>query len=169
VFETARDLEKRYDELGMVRLRGMPNEEPLIGLAMAVHDQHPIPDDGTIKAEPMFFSGRTSIDVFSGRAHLFNLPGIPRPFYEWQLPESANPAVVHFNCSFADEPPYTTEAFRLELVLRRGWPLWAATLFASTTRSFPFAVRRGIKSAFRPLYHSLLGNRRIKKSVRVSN
>ena len=53
----------RYDELGLVRLRGTANEKPLVGLAMALHGQSPIPEDGSIKAEPMFFSGGVEIDV----------------------------------------------------------------------------------------------------------
>lgn len=48
IFRQARQLEGRYDELGINRLRGVPNEEPLIGLGMALAGQRPLPEDGSI-------------------------------------------------------------------------------------------------------------------------
>ena len=167
VFQTARDLEKRYDTLGLARLRGMPNEEPLIGLAMAMTGQHPIPEDGSIKAEPMFFSGRTELDVFKGFARLFNAHGLPKPTPEWKIPNEAHPAVVHFNCSFAEQPPYTTETVRLEKVMRDGWPLPLATAYAWLKCTLPFRVEHGFKSLLRPCFHGLFGHRTIKPSARL--
>lgn len=167
VFATARELEKRYDEIGMVRLRGVPNEEPLVGLAMALADQHPIPEDGTIKAEPMFFSGRAELDVFRGFARLANVPGKPRPYPEWNIVTEARPAVVHFNCSFAEQPPYTTEALRLRKVCQDGWPLPVATAYAWFKRTLPFVIAEKAKAIFRPAYHLLLGHRTVKRSARM--
>lgn len=48
VYETARELERRYDDIGFVRLRGHPNDEVLVSLAMALHGQEPIPERGDI-------------------------------------------------------------------------------------------------------------------------
>ncbi len=167
VFEKARELEKRYDELGMARLRGVPNEEPLIGLSMAMADQHPVPEDGSIKAEPMFFRARAELDVFSGHARLFNPPGTPHVNPAWKTPTEARPVVVHFNSSFAEEPPYTTEALRLEKVLARGWPLPMATVYAWLTRTFPFVVKTKTKDILRPVYRAFAGYRPLKHSPRV--
>jgi hypothetical protein len=167
VFQTARDLEKRYEELGLVRLRGVPNEEPLIGLAMAMADQHPIPEDGTIKAEPMFFTGKTDLDVFRGIAHLSNLQSKPRLSPEWKIPDEARPAVVHFNCSFAEQPPYTTEALRLKKVICDGWPIPIATAYAWLRCTLPYSIEHGFKGALRPLYHALFGHRAVKPSARL--
>lgn len=167
VFDKARELEQRYDELGLARLRGVPNEEPLIGLAMALADQHPIPEDGSIKAEPMFFSGQTELDVFAGHARLFNLPGMPAPRPDWKIPAEARPLVVHFNCSFAERPPYTTEALRLEKVLGFGWPIAAATAYAWLKCALPFDIGKQTKDMLRPIYHALFGCRQVKRSARL--
>ena len=160
VFEKARELEQRYDELGLVRLRGVANEEPLIGLAMAIAGQRPIPEDGTIKAEPMFFSGTTEIDVVKGTSRLWNRSGEPRPYPEWRIPEEARPAIVHFNCAFAEVPPYTTEVLRLEKIMRCGWGTRFATAYAELVRGWPHRVTECFKDLLRPLYHAFFGHRR---------
>lgn len=167
IFDKARELEERYDELGLAPLRGVPNEEPLIGLAMALADQHPIPENGTIKAEPMFFSGKTELNVFAGHARLFNSPGVPVPHPEWKIPAEARPIVVHFNCSFAERPPYTTEALRLEKVLGCGWPVAAATAYAWLKCALPFDVAKQMKDMMRPIYRAFFGFRQVKRSARL--
>ena len=167
VFRAARTLEARYDELGIARLRGMPNEEPLIGLGMALNDQAPIPEDGTIKAEPLFFSGPVEIDVFAGRARLSDSPSISKPYMEWQIPAEARPAVVHFNDDFANHPPYTTEALRLKKVLHHRWPIPLATAYAFISCTLPFWIGEQLKNTLRPAYHALFGPRTVKRSNRV--
>jgi hypothetical protein len=167
VFSTARELEKRYNELGIQTLRGVANEEPLVGLAMALANQHPIPEDGTIKAEPMFFSGRTQLDVFRGSARLANLRGAPSPYPEWKIPNEARPAVVHFNCAFAEQPPYTTEALRLKKVLHDSWPLFLATAYAWCKCTLPFLLAVRSKQILRPGFHLLFGPRAVKPSARI--
>ena len=167
IFQKARELEGQYDQLGLGRLRGLPNEEPLVGLAMALAGQRPVPDDATIKAEPMFFSGRTELDVFAGTARLFNVPGRPRPYPEWKIPDEAHPAIVHFNCAFAEQPPYTTEALRLEKVLKDRWPLPFATAYAGLKCTLPFKVQERVKSRLRPCYRALFGTRPVRRSARA--
>jgi len=167
VFDSARQFAERYDELGLKRLRGVSNEEPLIGLAMALHDQHPIPEDGTIKAEPMFFSGRADVDVLKGRAKLTNLPAQPSPAPEWKMPTSARPRVVHFNSSFAEKPPYTTEVLRLQKIAEQRWPIFLASTYASIVRTLPFAVAEFVKTKLRPLYRRFFGVRKVRPSKRI--
>ena len=167
VFRIARQLETRYDALGITRLRGVPNEEPLIGLGMALCGQEPVPEDGLIKAEPMFFSARSEIDVFMGRARLFNVPTKAKPYPEWQIPAEARPAVVHFNGAFAEEPPYTTGVLRLKQVMKNVWPLPLATLYAALCRALPFWIMWQVKEKLRPAYHSLFGPRAVKRTGRV--
>lgn len=169
VFETARQLEQRYDDLGIARLRGVANEEPLVALGMALHHQEPIAEDGTVKAEPMFFSGLTEIDVFAGYARLSNAPLVPKPSPEWQIPTEARPAIVHFNASFAEHPPYTVEALRMKLVMQKRWPLVLATLYAKATRGLPFSVVQKFKTTFRPFYRNYFGTRRVKSSPRIAS
>ena len=167
IFQTARELEERYDELGLARLRGVPNEEPLIGLAMAMAGQHPIPEDGTIKAEPMFFTGHTELDVFAGRARLFNLAGKPPLSPQWKTPNEARPVVIHFNCSFAEQPPYTSESLRLEKHFRDGWALPLATVYSWVKCTVPYRVSKAFKNSLRPLLHLVWGNRAVKPSARI--
>ena len=167
VFHAARQLEGRYDELGINRLRGVPNEEPLIGLGMALNGQRPLAEDGSVKAEPMFFSADTEIDVFAGRARLFNHPRRSKPYPEWHIPTEAHPTIVHFNASFAEHPPYTVEAIRLERVMRDRWPLGAATLYAKLTRALPFWISRTLKNLLRPIYRFCFGVRAVKPSERL--
>lgn len=168
VFEKARQLERRYDELGLVRLRGAPNEEPLIGLAMSLAGQHPIPEDGTIKAEPMYFSERAELDVFSGKARLFNRKGQPKLYPSWKIPDEVFPAVVHFNCAYAEQPPYTTEAMRLRKVRQNGWSLWLATAYAYFMCLLPYTIREKTKNVLRPFYRSLFGYRAVRPSKRIN-
>jgi hypothetical protein len=166
VFAKARELEKSYDELGLVRLRGVPNEEPLLGLAMGIYDQKPIPDDGSIKAEPMFFYDTPEVDVFHGRARLTG--GGRRPSKCWTARTllTANPVIVHFNASFAEQPPYTSEAVRLKKVLRYRWPIFIASIYAGVTVRLPYTVAFYLKNALRPVYRALFGFRRLAPSPR---
>ena len=48
VYDTARALLPLYGEIGFELLRGAPNEELLVSLAMALHGQKPVAEDGTI-------------------------------------------------------------------------------------------------------------------------
>jgi hypothetical protein len=166
VFETARALKERYRELNLVPLRGMANEEPLIGAALAAHSQELVPEDGTIKAEPMFFSGETEIDVLKGVARLADVPNKAKPYPTWKLGHEARPLVVHFNCSFAERPPYTREAWRLKKVMKSGWPVWLTTMFAYMAFDVPFHSSRLIKNGLRPIYWKLFGPRRVRQSRR---
>ena len=165
VFETARQLEARYDEIGMVRLRNRPNEEPLLSLAMALHGQHPIRDDGTIKADAMHYLDGIEVDVFKGRAVFSNTRG--RVNTTSPGLDVARPVVAHFNDSFAQGIPYLREAKRLDLRLGRGWNGPAADLYAGITQTLPHESRRIVKDVLRPMYRSLFGTRKVKTNPRA--
>jgi len=166
VYDRARALEARYDALGLVRLRQQPNEEPLIAIAMAQHGLDGIPDDGTLKAEPVNFPCGLDVDVFRGKAVLWNTPGHPRHEPRCRLTK-AEPRIVHFCSSHADRRPYTTEAARLERVCGRGWPLWAATAHALASHEIPEATRDLVKDLLRPAYRAVFGYRPIAASNRT--
>jgi hypothetical protein len=166
VYERARALESSYDAIGLIRLRGRPNEEPLVAIAMAQHGLDGILDDGTLKAEPVNFPCGVDVDVFRGRATLLNTPHHPR--YEPRCPLSvAEPRVVHFCSSHADRRPYTTEAARLERVFGRGWPRWAASAYALATRELPEITREAMKDLLRPAYRAVFGYRPVAASNRL--
>jgi len=166
VFATARRLESQYDEIGLRRLRGVPNEEPLVSIAMALHGQKPIPEDGSIKADLMFYPSKVEVDVFRGKASLWNLPGSSRYNPAWPLRES-HPLVVHFNCTFAERGYYAREAVRLYKVLNKGWPLPVADSYAYITQDIPDIMQESLKDLLRPMYRRVLGVRKVKKSNRM--
>jgi hypothetical protein len=166
VYATARRLESMYDEIGLRRLRGVPNEEPLVALAMALHGQKPVPEDGSIKADLMFYPSKVEVDVFRGKAALWNLPDSRNYNPAWPLRES-HPLVVHFNCTFVERGSYAREAIRLNKVLNKGWPLPVADSYAYVTRYVPDVMQTSLKDLLRPVYRRLLGVRKIKKSNRM--
>jgi hypothetical protein len=165
VFEKARELEPRYDDIGLARLRGFANEEPLIAIAMAICGQSPIAEDGRIKADAMSFTFREDVDVIKGRAALFNKEGGPFPT-RVTLTE-AHPLIVHFNCTFAERHPYPRETFKLEKVIAKGWPKWLASVCAGLSRSAPQKATQVFKDLFRPAYRKVFGVRGVAPSKRI--
>jgi hypothetical protein len=166
VYEIARSLEPRYDDLGLVRLRGRPNDELLLAIALARQDLWGIPDDGTLMAEPLNFACGLSLDVLAGGALLRNTPGHARYQAHWPLTE-ARPRVVHFLGSHTDGLPYAAEAIRLEKAVGRRWPRWAADVAAFATQTIPKTVVSQLKRALRPTYHALFGYRPVAPSQRI--
>jgi hypothetical protein len=164
VYETARSLEGRYDELGLIPLRGSPNEEPLVSLGMALHGQEPIPDNGRIKADAMSYPSGIEVDVFEGTS-LFkdytnqeNITGRLRDAY---------PVIAHFNDTYAEEPPYIHEAAKLQKVQAEGWPVWLAEMYATCCRTIPYRTVETAKDVLRPLYRLLFGTRSVKENPRI--
>ena len=167
VYETARQLEPEYDRIGLVRLRGKPNEELLMAISMAMHAQSPVPDDGTIMADPQAFPGPIVIDVLRGGAHLQN-PSAPHATHRtWNQLSEARPVIVHFLDDWTLRHPYVREEFRLALVLGRHWPMWAANVAAALLKSGPAKLTHGIKELLRPVYRRLFGTRGVKISPRA--
>lgn len=167
VYQQARSLVARYDELGLVRLRNQPNDELLMALSMAQAGLAAFPDDGTFMADPQSCPGPMSLDVLTGRRQLTNPPS-PSPLHrDWYPFVSVAPAIVHFLGEHAQLYPYRTEAARLAL-RARGWPNAVSGAFASTCIQFPGWLRTSAKNLLRPLYRRILGARSIKPSPRLS-
>ncbi len=167
VYAAARELESQYDQLGLVRLRNLPNEEPLMAISMAMHRQLPLRDNGDIKAEPMFYPSKVDVDVFRGRAILLNNSEDPNHNSPWRLRES-QPLIVHFHSSNAERNPYTREAIKLERVMAKGWPLSLARGYAAITCTAPQSFLNTSKAILRPIYRKFFGPRSIRKSVRIA-
>ncbi len=165
VYATARDVESRYDEVGFVRLRGSPNDEVCMAVAMALNDQKPVPDDGTIMNTLLEAKRGLALDALEGRAVLRNSVGEPGtdPFFE--LAEM-RPALVHFLGRDIDEHPYRTEILALELVHFYGWPPGIARLRATLTSAWPWIAGTAAKNALRPLYRAILGTRHVRQGSR---
>jgi hypothetical protein len=158
VYEAARELEARYDEIGFVRLRGHPNDEVLVSLAMALHGEKPIAERGDIMNSLLAGPAGLGIDVLKGAALLRNPKGHPR-HNSWYELEEMRPKLVHFLGSDINDYPYRQEEVRLDLVCGKGWPGWLATLWANLFCAFPSLLWSKCKDILRPTYHVLFGPR----------
>lgn len=166
VYKTARELEKKYDQIGFVRLRGLPNDEVIMALAMQIHHQTPIIDDGTIMSDPQACPGKYKIDVIEGKKTLTN-PPFPNPLHRhWYPFEKVEPVIVHFLGSYTQHYPYKREVFRLKKAVKNN--LHAGTeSFAKFFIEYPERIKIGFKNKFRPLFHYLFGTRNVPKSDRI--
>ncbi len=165
VFQEARRLEAMYDEIGLVRLRGRPNEEPLISIGMAVNGQSPVPDNGAVKADAMHFPDGIEINVISGYARFINSSGHTQTTSP-DIP-AALPVVGHFNDSFGHSLPYTREALVLEGVMARGYSARVAKVRALLRESMPKSIEASTKNFLRPLYRRVLGARKVRRNPRL--
>lgn len=166
VYEKARELEKSYDEIGFVRLRGRPNDEVLMALSMQLNNERPIEDDGTIMSDPQACPGGYSIDVISGKRSLYNPPS-PHPLNQsWNPFERVSPAVFHFLGSYTENYPYKRETARLDKKMA-GKLNWFTNLIIILKIEFPERFKNAFKTIFRSLYHSIFGTRKVKKSSRL--
>jgi hypothetical protein len=166
VYESARKLKSRYDELGLVRLRGRPNDELLVASAMALHGLPAIEDDGRYLSDPLSCQAPMSLNVLTGRRRLRNPPPPSHLHQAWYPFADVSPSIVHFLGEHVSRYPYRTEAMRLRLGAL-GLPHNAATLFATSAVQFPGWFASTIKRGVRPIYRQIFGTRRIAKTPRL--
>jgi len=105
VFEYARSLIRRYDELGLRAFRGGASDEPLLAIALATHGIAAVDDGGTAMRTPIGIEGALDMDVFSGRCR-FVKEG-----------HTVSPAIVHFAGDFAETSVYRRERAKLRHAL----------------------------------------------------
>ena len=167
VYAKARDLEPKYDEIGLVRLRNKPNDELLMALAMALYNLTPLEDTGNYMNDPLACPGKFQLNVFKGQSKLIN-PPFPNPLHQsWNPNHIVNPIIVHFLGYYTNKYPYTREAFKLKLVFQKGYNILLASMISAIVISIPFFIIESSKNLFRPLFHKLFGYRKIKKSNRI--
>lgn len=150
MFEVARDLKDRYDNVGFVRLRGLPNEEPLILVGMALYDQKPIPDDGIVKADAMHYTREIRIDVLNGTNYF---RGNSKQITSWNVSE-VEPVIAHLNDSYAEKIPYIREQAKLRKIYADGASRFWASTHAKLTQSLPYRIVESTKDFLRPAYYS---------------
>jgi hypothetical protein len=166
IYAKARELEPLYDEIGLTRLRGRPNDELLMAIAMALYGQTAIPDDGSIFTDPQACPIELSIDVLRGHSKLVNPPA-PHPQHQaWYPVTEAHPTLVHFLGHHTTIYPYTRESLRLSLVAK-GWSIWAADFWAMLFCSLPELSLYKFKDLARPAYRRLFGVRPLSVSNRI--
>jgi hypothetical protein len=160
VYNKARELEKSYDDIGFVRLRNKPNDEVLVALSMQLHNQTPIGEEEKIMGDPVVHPGMYAINVITGNRYLTSEP----------LPdgtvEKISPVVVHFLGYFTEYYPYRANAYRLKKAFSNT-PQWLTELITLLTIQMPGGVKTTLKDKLRPLYHSIVGYRKIKPSERI--
>jgi hypothetical protein len=161
VYERARQLETRYDELGLVRLRDCPNEELLMSISMSLEDCEGIDDDGTIHGELFAAPLLLGIDVLRGHARLANPPP-PDPAHRPGYPvREIEPVIVHFLGDFTTKWPYRSEEKLLRLVSLKRLPPWLARLWVGLTYRYPAMWAERVRGGLRPLYRRVFGYRRV--------
>lgn len=167
VYQKARELEPNYEQLGMKLLRGKPNDELLMSVSMAIHGLSGIPDDGTIYGDPLASPGPIKIDILTGKCELTN-PLSPHPDHRhWYPFHKTNPIIMHFLGNFTEHPPYTTQAWLLKMAWLNKMPIWMARLIAVVRFELPWGIIQNTKKILRPIYHTLWGYRKVKKSRRI--
>jgi hypothetical protein len=167
VYGKARELEKDYDVLGLVRLRGRPNDELLMALAMAIHGLESLADDGTIMGDLYSCPELRSLDVFRGQASLYNPPAPDRNHRSWYPVVQIHPKVVHFLGDFTSNWQYRAESKKLELHCGLHLPRWLAEFLVFWSFTYWARLQCACKVWFRPWYHRFLGARKVKSSPRV--
>ena len=166
VYETARDLEHQYDEIGFIRLRQRPNDEVIMALAMELHHETPVAEDGSIMAEFMNFQSGIKSDLFNGAVELYNDPSHPKYQKNWHL-TLARPLIVHFLGYHNQIMPYVKEAKHLKYLLESSYSKRNARLLTFLQVTIRFETIRYAKEVLRPAYRRLLGVRKVKKSERI--
>lgn len=167
VFTRARELEQQYDGLGILRLRGRPNDEIIMAIAMAEAGLWPVPDDGTIMGVFNRYPKFEELSVFAGRCRMSNPPA-SHPLHHKDLPlGEAAPVIPHFVNNYTDHWRYRAEAMKLRYTSEKGWPDLLASAAAGLTIELPGAVVETTKNTLRPTYHRLFGARRMTPSKRV--
>jgi hypothetical protein len=168
VYETARTLELKYDDIGFVRLRNRPNDEVLMALAMQFSAQKPIKDDGTILAEFVNFQSGIQSDLVKGMAKLYNTPFHANYQKNWPL-TIAEPLIVHFLGHYNQVLPYTKEVSILRYISSNKYSVGKAQLLTTLLVTIPSQIKTTVKQLLRPVYRSIMGTRSIKISDRLIN
>lgn len=167
VYEEARRLLPRYDAMGLVRLRGLPNEEPLVAGAMAKHGLWGVPDDGAIIGDFQTSPGRHSLDVLRGRRSMSNAAPGQGAHCSWAPVRTIMPAIVHFLGHHIQLPAYQAERLALRLAAL-GVPDTLSRFVARFTVLLPGLTVIKLKDVLRPLYRRVLGTRRIRETIRTT-
>lgn len=161
IFDTAIKLRDQYDQLNFVRLRNAENEEPLLAVAMALNNETVLANDGSIKADAMFYRHITC-NVSTG------LTKLTKPLQEIAqneiIPPISTPAIIHFNASFSESFVYKSDIFRLNHPHYHSLVINSIIFLKFKAADY---IQSAFKKIFRPVYHLIFGFRKIKKGHRV--
>lgn len=167
VYEQARTLESQYDALGLVRLRGSPNEELLMAISMALHECPVVEDDGSAYGDFFAHPVLKELDVLRGKIRLCNPPSSDpahRAGYECR---EIGPRIVHFLGDFTSKWPYRAEEKVLRLVGLHRLPPPLARALVGLGYRYPAMWAEATRDRLRPLYRRLFGYRTVRHVERV--
>lgn len=167
VYRRARELEKEYDALGLVRLRQSPNDELLMAIAMGLEGCTALPDDGTILGDPLSCPRIGEIDVIRGVARLSNPPPGNADHSVSYPSRAIQPRVLHFLGDYTSHSSYRAARWTLELARASGLPVSIVSRLIATLYKRPALTWKRVKPLIRPAYHRAFGVRRVKASERV--
>ncbi|WYL94552.1 MAG: hypothetical protein HEQ35_12415 [Gloeotrichia echinulata IR180] len=103
LFETSREILSKWREYGFSAWRGDgPNDEPIISIAMTLHGQSMVLDEGKIMRTPIGLRGSFDIDVLTGKSTFQKRDKV------------VSPAIVHFACVWNEHPVYYREVRKLK-------------------------------------------------------
>jgi hypothetical protein len=167
VYARARSLEEHYDAIGLVRLRGSPNEELLMAISMAIEGCSGIEDDGSIHGELFASPQLLAVDVLRGHARLRNPPPSDREHRPGYPVREISPVIVHFLGDFTRKWRYRGEEKALRLVSLHGLPAPLARAWTNLSYRWPAMCLEWLRDTLRPAYRRLFGLRAVRPSDRV--
>ncbi len=163
VFEKALELKSSYDELGFVRLRNKENEEPLLAVAMELNNESIVENDGTIKADLMYYQ-KIKSNVLTGSTLVFDR-NLNIDTGGENIEERSSPAILHFNGEFSESYQYLAEEYRINYNSNN---VTLVNLLAFFKIELGAILIKNFKNLFRPIYLAILGHRKVGKSKRIA-
>jgi hypothetical protein len=103
MFDSARDILSKSSELGFLDFRGDgAADEPVVAVAMMLHNQNMFQDNGTMMRTPFGLKGPFDIDVLTGKSTFLKENKV------------VSPAVLHFASEWCEHPAYVCETLKLK-------------------------------------------------------
>jgi hypothetical protein len=149
IYTTAQQVENKhhygYDAVN----KKWVNEEAQMSMAMMLHQQQPLRDDGCFITD-MFTDRRPKkLNVLSGHRELKN-PALPSQMHRPWYPEKYSPLILHFGGSNINSYPYNSQAILLNLYGKK-FPGWLALLLVDTFINTPYTSWHWLTGSLRKL------------------
>lgn len=115
------------------------NEEAQLSIAMTLHHQTPIPDDGRFMTD-LFTDHRPNILNILRGDRVLNNPAPPAAFHRPWYPKQYSPIILHFGGASINSYPYNSQKILLALK-NIGIPAGINNLLVKTLIHFPYKTR----------------------------
>ncbi|MBX7093193.1 MAG: hypothetical protein K1X56_00605 [Flavobacteriales bacterium] len=119
VFSNAQKLIEAYDTIGIARLRGQVNEEPLMSLSMAQFGLSPINDNGKGMRTPVGQKGVFRMDILKGYCS----------FLKHNI--KVEPVIMHFGGGYPEAFHYRREVLKMKIYLATRIPKFIISAFVN--------------------------------------